>query len=740
MAIQPGKKLMSALPAGEFFGRRRELDRLLRHAGEQGGLRLLSPPWGGASELLRQVFDRLFFDAGDVIPFYFALKTTDVSGENAARRFLQEFLLQLVAFRRRNPAVYLSAPESSELSKLVPTADANWADRLIDALAVDEDGDGRSFIRNCLSSPLRAAAAGNRVFVLLDDIHNAAQIDGGQYFLSELADVISRSAVPSIFSARRRFAIAGSFADRLVLDDLEGPAGGEFAVALAEMMHVAINDQTRDLIVAQTRGRVGFIRALVAAAGTARRPLDSFQQVEQVHTDAILKGALGAFCNEAIAAAAPEPHSRRDLIQLLFDGLAVSGAWTQTDLWQGRLNEDAGQFQKTLEMLDRAEIISRDGSLLRVAGENPVLADTIRTRYRIECAGEPRAVVAGEILAGALKRAPQMMARSYRRDASVGLARILSSFNCQEVPRAMLDYGAFRSEYKGLSPVEVDSKMAEETNRMALPQIVHAAPAGEYYRLLAAATESERAIVAIGFNDQNYAEDSQVTWLAAEIESKLEADRDLAEDWCGRLEQAAQENGFANHRIWLVAPEGFSDAALDVLADHNAIGSSRRQALLLRDLLTAGEVTVPQTDGVEYEMVIPVGDDTELIAAHALEEIARRHKFPPATINQLKTALVEACINAAEHGLAPDRKIHQRFVISEDSVTITISNRGIRLADKLAERDQTKAQPVITESPDTRRGWGLNLIRGLMDDVRVEPVDDGTRITMTKFLREDAHA
>jgi anti-sigma regulatory factor (Ser/Thr protein kinase) len=34
-----------------------------------------------------------------------------------------------------------------------------------------------------------------------------------------------------------------------------------------------------------------------------------------------------------------------------------------------------------------------------------------------------------------------------------------------------------------------------------------------------------------------------------------------------------------------------------------------------------------------------------------------------------------------------------------------------------------------------RRGWGLELIRRLMDEVRVEQVDDGTRILMTKYLR-----
>ena len=135
---------------------------------------------------------------------------------------------------------------------------------------------------------------------------------------------------------------------------------------------------------------------------------------------------------------------------------------------------------------------------------------------------------------------------------------------------------------------------------------------------------------------------------------------------------------------------------------------------MLRYLLVVRKILKFGFEGDEYEMTIPVGEDTELIAAHALEEIARRHKFPQKTINQLKTALVEACINAAEHGLAPDRKIHQRFVVSDDRVTISISNRGLRLADKLAAQsgnaDGAEEAQLPPQSPDTRRGWGLNLI------------------------------
>ena len=126
-------------------------------------------------------------------------------------------------------------------------------------------------------------------------------------------------------------------------------------------------------------------------------------------------------------------------------------------------------------------------------------------------------------------------------------------------------------------------------------------------------------------------------------------------------------------------------------------------------------------------MIVPMGDDTELIAAHAIEDIARRHHFQPKAINQIKTALVEACINAAEHSHSPDRKIYQRFVVEDDRIVITISNRGLRLADKEA---------VEVQPSEGRRGWGLKLMRSLMDEVKLEQVDDGTRISMTKYLKK----
>jgi serine/threonine-protein kinase RsbW len=126
----------------------------------------------------------------------------------------------------------------------------------------------------------------------------------------------------------------------------------------------------------------------------------------------------------------------------------------------------------------------------------------------------------------------------------------------------------------------------------------------------------------------------------------------------------------------------------------------------------------------EYELTIPMGGESEMIAARTVEEIALRHGLSQKSTNQVKTALIEACINAAEHSLSPEGKIRQRFSIESGRLIIRVSNRGLRLQDR---------EPA-TEAAEGRRGWGLQLMRSLMDEVYIESVDDGTAITLIKNL------
>jgi serine/threonine-protein kinase RsbW len=357
--------------------------------------------------------------------------------------------------------------------------------------------------------------------------------------------------------------------------------------------------------------------------------------------------------------------------------------------------------------------------------------DYLRAHYRLEVAGEGRALVVATTLLDSLKRAPQAMARKYRREAALGLGELISDFNCQSVPASLFHYDRFAAAHKGEDPATVDAALDSEADLIRLPQIVHAAGCNAYSTSIPC--DGERCAVAHCFEAADYTDENEIFWLASEIVSQLEASRELTAEWCDRLTTLARDCGFEQVRLWLVAPEGFSPGACKVLKTRAAYGSSRRQVELLTGRIKAAFRAETKSQPNEYEMVIPMGADTELIAAHTVEQIARRMSFGPEAINQIKTALIEACINAAEHSLSPDRKIYQRFRVESDKLVVIVASRGVMPTSLLGHNGQ-QVDPK-QEKENGRRGWGLKLIQTLMDEVEFERVDDSTQLRMKKYRR-----
>ena len=163
------------------------------------------------------------------------------------------------------------------------------------------------------------------------------------------------------------------------------------------------------------------------------------------------------------------------------------------------------------------------------------------------------------------------------------------------------------------------------------------------------------------------------------------------------------------------------------------MGLSQQQLGLLaaRVRETVASPVVQTTDPDEFLIVVPMGEDNELIAANTAEQIARRLTFRPEAINQIKTAIVEACINASDTVLARIEKFISVLRVESDRLVITISSRGIVPANL----NGANSGSVVTEAAEERRGLGLKLIRTLMDEVEFERVDDGTSLRMTKYLR-----
>jgi anti-sigma regulatory factor (Ser/Thr protein kinase) len=134
-----------------------------------------------------------------------------------------------------------------------------------------------------------------------------------------------------------------------------------------------------------------------------------------------------------------------------------------------------------------------------------------------------------------------------------------------------------------------------------------------------------------------------------------------------------------------------------------------------------------------FEMVIPMASDAELVAARAVEQIGRNLKIDSDLIDKIQLALIECCINAMEHSGSYEKKVFLKFGVSSGRLEITIESPG-RFFD-----------PGLTEGPSveeklgagTKRGWGLTLMRKIMDEVRVERIDERTRVILVKKIKPD---
>lgn len=723
MARSSSERILAGRPAVDFIGRNDEVERLLTSAASTAGegVSVLATPGAGASELLRQTYDRLFIEHREIIPFYFDIRRSFRSATEVAESFLSDFIRQIVAFRRQDPTLVRSAAGLGELAELSLSVSGIWIDRLI-ATARNATGD-RDFLRNCFGAPTRAAANGARAFIMIDDVHRLADIDGGDAAFDELAEIVERAHLPFVFAGYRRFLHGRLDGDRIELDNLDLPVAGELVEIFGREAGVHVTEQSRDLIATQLSGNPQRMRQLVRSARNSDVELDSFDNVEKAYADSIFGGPIGHKFDGLFTTLCGSSDIEQRVIDVLAEIGQMDEPRLEHELWHRRMRLGELESHALVRRLNVAEVVRLTASHVEAMTENIALSDYIAARANLLNSGS-RASVYGDALTSYIKRATELMARRYRGMWAVGVREVLGAFDGRTGPKALLDYGEFRDEFKGRPDAEV-LEAARELPSVRLPRIFFTTAASAFYRPLARIAEEERSAIALGFEAVEEAGDEDVVWIATEIDSKLEASRETTEFWCDRLEAAALMCDFPSFRLWLIAPEGFTPEALDVLKKRNGYGSSRRQVDLLRKHLQAPPRATEELAANEYEIVIPMDGDAELIAAHSAEEIARRHNLDPRSINQIKTALVEACINASEHSLSPDRKIYQRFRIEDDRVVLTVSNRGLRLA----------SLKRVDEPVEGRRGWGLQLIRKLMDEVVLEQVDDGTRIVMTKYLK-----
>lgn len=134
----------------------------------------------------------------------------------------------------------------------------------------------------------------------------------------------------------------------------------------------------------------------------------------------------------------------------------------------------------------------------------------------------------------------------------------------------------------------------------------------------------------------------------------------------------------------------------------------------------------------EVTLTLPMLPDMEIAASKTATAMAEFMHMSSDRIDEVRMAVVEACINSFEHSRAEDRKVYITFsVLGENQperLQIVLRDTGVGFDPK------DVARPSIEEKlkAESKRGWGLQIIRGLMDEVEISSSDQGTQIVMTK--------
>lgn len=140
------------------------------------------------------------------------------------------------------------------------------------------------------------------------------------------------------------------------------------------------------------------------------------------------------------------------------------------------------------------------------------------------------------------------------------------------------------------------------------------------------------------------------------------------------------------------------------------------------------------TGAREISLTIPVAPDMEIVATAQAAAVGEYIEMPRDKIDEVKLALVEACINAFEHSHTRDDRVHLTFRVGRDEdgpefLEVEVLDQGRGFDHTAVETPNLEK----TFAGGKKRGWGLQIIRSLMDVVVITSGDWGTRILMRKY-------
>ena len=739
----------------DFIGREEELSALTRAAleGSRGigsSFMIYGPPNIGKTSLLLKLAKVLGASAGGEglprpFPLYFSFSQILSHPLALSQHFLQEFLSQLLRFLGdAHPLAFDPAAMCDRLASFGVTG-------CREVLAAHErctaEGDGLSALVNALSFPFSASGELFYPVFLFDDFQYTGKLQAVPEgaMLSILRPYIKSGHFPMFLSGSspgrvtaslKREGLFGTF-QMIEVGGLSTASSVRLWGHLCERRRVDIPASLLPRASERLGGIPTYQRMLVDEIFFRGAKVPDAVTLENLYAVSVTEGKLNRYWREFFENTFPDRAQRgraiRFLKRILCDRFPLDTVEGAISLMGA--SEEEGEA--ILSALEFKGLLKTDLDQLTFLGD-PVLADFLYWAFERGVLGKGTSQVAAAIVQARLSRTEPEPGQGGDHARRVAIVKeLMRKWDLREVPLLLLDFGMFREKFGGKGLLEVVIGMEREAVRVRLPKVSSVSTG---YRASRGGPRFDFDLVAYGFLDSDFSEENLVIWAVdAAVEKNLGAR--AVEHFENRCRLLALEKGLPHDRLrkWMIINETTDPAAVDLASRYGIHLSHPTQLRLFLNLFgleelerepeparSPGPEATRAGKTLEYELVLPIKADSEVVAARVAEEVAAFAAVDADTVDRIKMAIIEACINAFEHSASESGKVRLRYLLSPDKIELFVQDdgKGFR-AGKTPEESKKN------------RGWGLKLIRELVDDVEIITGPDGTVVHMMMHLGGD---
>lgn len=727
------KAIFNICPDGEFFGRSMEIDYVFARGTEvqkhTPNIYLSGNRWMGKTEVLRRVHRKLFWGQASVVPVYYQFRGGQ-SVSAFAEDFIKETAKQYMAFMLRNPEL---ARVEVSLDKLERLVEENAEETELPGIVrrhreAREARDLTAELRNAVGAPaLLSLNSSAPVFLMLDDLDAADRITSpsdGPEAGGELAGALVSGnfsfIAASLTASSLTTGLVKGHIETLELTGLKEEEAVSMLLELSRQYHLETSSEVLVQAARKLGGNPMYLKNLIWAAHRAGRDIMDIRDLADLYSGELVAGNTGFALGGAIRL-----NGLNDL-RVLHAACTAYGSTSEEEL-KDRFRYGHEELKDMLSSFATMALVTNTLGSIKWAGDG-VMRDYIIYMYETRLKGKSPEEVKTRLVRDMLKESFSSRGEEVRGRFKEEVSQLVSTFDGNMAQKVFFDHPSFASKYKDglLRAVE-----GGEAGDIRLPHVVGCFDA----RRLEVGEAGQPVFIAHGFQNDRYDAGNEVAWLICVKEAITPVNIGDVENFLRRA--AFLRENFRSIRVirWMVGMEGFTEEAARRLSKEGVYSTDTVQLGMLRGALNAAPGTKRKGGGAvlgqakEFEIVLPGSSKSELVAARAAEEIGTEMGFDDNAIGQIRAALVEACINAFEHSRTKSSKVHLKFIADNDRLTINVQNGGSGPGARGLKRAIARAGRM-----PQKRGWGVELMKGLMDEVRFEELVEGTRIVLVKYL------